>query len=344
MAALRQAPHFRHSVGVDEDVGALRRAVARLTASQSDVRVGEAELVATELGTNLIRHADGGGYVLYRPVGDGIELISVDHGPGMSPADIPPPVARTPPLPPFMTGGLAAGLASIRRMAVDFDFYSTRQGTVILSRLGATNPAGPWRYGAVNIPLGGIGESGDAWAVTADRSASAALVVDGLGHGPGAAEAARAAITIFDRQPVTDLVAFVERAHQAMRSTRGGVLGVCAIGPQRHEVTYAGIGDITGMVVYGGEGRRILGRPGTLGTYQRLPNIHLQRFPWEPGATLILTSDGIHGHWGPVDYPGLLDHDPAVVAATIHRDHGRVADDATVLVVHETAPRNSLSV
>jgi len=63
-------------------VGALRRAVARIAAAQPGLRAGEAEPVATEPGTNLLRHAHPGGYVLVRTAGDGIELLSVDHGPG----------------------------------------------------------------------------------------------------------------------------------------------------------------------------------------------------------------------------------------------------------------------
>jgi anti-sigma regulatory factor (Ser/Thr protein kinase) len=326
-----------HPIRVDEDVGALRRAVARTAVGQSGLRHGEAELVATELGTNLIRHARPGGYVLYRRAGHGIEVLSVDHGPGITPAGMRALKAQPGPEspPPFLVGGLTAGLAGIQRFATDFDCYSTPRGTVILARLGTTPAAaGGWRYGAVNTPLRGE-ESGDAWAV-APGPRPTALVVDGLGHGAAAAAAAHAAITEFDRHPA-DVGDFMRRAHEVMRGTRGGVLGMCVIDPRSGELTYAGVGNITGHVLHGGKTQHLLGRPGTLGTHLAPPSTHLQRCRWEAGATLVLVSDGIHSGWDLAGYPDLLDHDPAVVAAVLHRDHGRTTDDATVLVVHEMA-------
>ncbi|NGO40878.1 SpoIIE family protein phosphatase [Streptomyces ureilyticus] len=333
MAALSESEHRRHAVAAEEDVGALRRAVARMAAGQHAVRPGVAELVATELGTNLLRHAHPGGYVLARKAGDGIELLSVDHGPGMTAAALASsPVA----LPSSRGGGLKAGLSVVRRNAAEFDWYATRRGTVVYARLGAPAPAGHtgWLFGGVNVPLGGDGESGDAWAV-APGSRTAALVVDGLGHGPGAAAAARAAITTFDGAAVTDLDRLVRHTHEAMRATRGGVLGASLIDPGRGELAYAAVGNITGRVLTRGRSVHLLDRPGTLGTQLTLPAVRLQHGPWEPGSNLILVSDGIRSAWSLEDHPGLLDHHPAIIAAVLHREYGRATDDATVLVVRQ---------
>ncbi|MHB9858405.1 SpoIIE family protein phosphatase [Streptomyces sp. YIM S03343] len=326
--------------------------------TQSGVRPGAAELVATELGTNLLRHAMPGGYVLARKAGDGIELISVDGGPGMPatavsralsgqervvPAAVSVPGVPPAPPPPYRGGGLNAGLGVVRRQAAEFDLYSNRRGTVVYARLGSPPPTGSagrdggWRFGGVNIPYGGDGESGDAWAVTPGRTLSA-LVVDGLGHGPAAAVAARAAVAEFERTPMTGLEPFVRHAHEVLRATRGGVLGVCLIDPVRGELGYAAVGNVTGRVVTGGHGTHLLDRPGTLGTHIPLPTIRVQHCPWQPGSTLILVSDGIRSGWTPApeDHPGLLRHHPAVVAAVLHREYGRPNDDATVLVVQQS--------
>jgi anti-sigma regulatory factor (Ser/Thr protein kinase) len=335
VAAVSEAEHRLCAVGAEEDVGALRRMVARMAAGQPGLRPGVAELVATELGTNLVRHADKGGYVLARRAGDGIELISVDRGPGMPAGALARDVDTA--TPPARGGGLSAGLNVVRRHAAEFDSYSTRRGTVVYARLGTADPrvAGRWRYGAVNVPCGGDGESGDAWAVAPDGRL-AAVVVDGLGHGPAAAVAARAAVTAFGHGPVTDLDTLVKRAHEAMRSTRGGVLGACLIDPGRGELSYAAVGNITGRVLTGGGTVHLLDRPGTLGTHLRLPTTRPQHCPWEPGTTLILASDGIRSGWELEEHPRLLEHHPSVVAAVLHRDHGRSTDDATVLVVRGT--------
>jgi hypothetical protein len=341
-----------------------------MAVTQTGLRPGTAELVATELGTNLLRHAMPGGYVLARKAGDGIELISVDSGPGMPATAVaralstaaPAAPARSargpffglPPAPPqpYRGGGMNAGLSVVRRQAAEFDLYSDRHGTVVYARLGSTPPTGSappgggWRFGGVDIPYGGDGESGDAWAVAPDRTL-AALVVDGLGHGPAAAVAARAAVAEFERTPVTGLEQFVRHAHEVLRATRGGVLGVCLIDPVGGELSFAAVGNVTGRVVpgggggarhgTGGSGTHLLDRPGTLGTHIPLPTIRLQRCPWQPGSTLILVSDGIRSGWShvPEEHPGLLGRHPSVVAAVLHREYGRPNDDATVLVVQQ---------
>ncbi|WP_329267861.1 SpoIIE family protein phosphatase [Streptomyces sp. NBC_01451] len=309
-----------------------------MTAGQHALRPGVAELVATELGTNLLRHAHPGGYVLARNTGDGIELLSVDHGPGMTAGALAPSAdgASSVVLPSSRGGGLKAGLNVVRRNAAEFDWYATRRGTVIYARLGTPAPAGQpgWRFGGVNVPLGGDGESGDAWAVV-PGARTAALVVDGLGHGPGAAAAARAAITTFQGAAVTDLDRLVQHAHGAMRGTRGGVLGACLIDPGRGEFAYAAVGNITGRVLTGGRYTHLLDRPGTVGTQLSLPTVRLQHGPWEPGSTLVLVTDGIRSAWSLEDHPRLLEQHPAIIAAVLHREYGRGTDDATVLVVRQ---------
>ena len=44
---------------------------------------GRAAVVASEMATNLVKHA-GGGCLLVRPLSDGIDLLAVDQGPGMA--------------------------------------------------------------------------------------------------------------------------------------------------------------------------------------------------------------------------------------------------------------------
>ena len=245
MGALSEQVHRRHAVRVAEDVGALRRAAAAMAATLDGVRPGHAELAATELATNLTRHATSGGYVLLRSAGNAIELIAVDGGPGMPPASLPlgRSGAAAPPARPALdaaspgsrspgAGSLGAGLAGVERLACDFDWYSSPLGTVILTRVGApaATPAGRFRWGGVNVPLSGAGESGDGWAVAAGQRLGVAMV-DGLGHGPAAATAAAAAISAFHAAPPGDPAAYLRRAHEAMLGTRGGVLAACEIDP-----------------------------------------------------------------------------------------------------------------
>ncbi|MBG0812617.1 SpoIIE family protein phosphatase [Planomonospora sp. ID82291] len=387
MGALTQAEHQRHVIAAEEDVGAVRRAVAATARRLPCLREGEAELVVTELATNVLRHARAGGYVLHRPSGEGLELLAVDRGPGgvlpgvprwavpgLDGGPGPQPSGGRPAwgsgpgpgagpggglgtglgaapgagpgtgLGAAPGGGLGVGLGAVRRRASAFDCYSGPGGTAVLVRIGPCAPtaAGTWRWGGVNVPLGGAGESGDAWAVAADGHLTV-LVADGLGHGPAAAEASRAAVAALEhpaapgRPPATGLDGLVRRAHEAMRGTRGGVIGVCAIGPDA--LSFAGIGNIAGRLLPAGETPRrshgLLSHHGTLGVQLAPPRTRVSAHVWGPGAVLVVTSDGITSRCDPLAYPGLLERDPAVVAAVLQRDHGRDGDDSTVLVVRD---------
>jgi hypothetical protein len=290
------------------------------------VRRAVVEFVATELAMNLVQHTSAGGYVLYRPSAGGVELLGIDRGPGLKANGA--SVSRL---------GFGVGLGVIQRVASSFDLYSTERGTVVLARLCtrelATAPS--FRWGAVNVPRGGDGVSGDGWSVADQDTGIAVLLVDGLGHGEGAHEASQISLTVFSRRPPTDLPEFICRVHKALGPGRGAVLGVCAIDAAADRLTYAGVGNISARLLTGESSRMLLNREGTLGTHVPLLDVDVNALDWSPGAILVLASDGVRSHWSLDAYPQLLQHDPTVVAATLYRDHVRTTDDATVLCVKD---------
>ena len=353
------AQHDKFVVSTDEDVGALRRGVAEAAARTLGTRAPRAALAATELGTNLLRHGTGG-YVLVRPLVTGLELLAVDSGPGMptgagtlgtvpqaGPVGSDPAsnAASNPGRGPVR--GLGIGLSAVRRAATVFDLYSsarggsTPAGTVVLARFLEGPPQPGWcRWGAVNVPIEEGGMSGDGWAVSDLPFLLSVLVVDGLGHGREAGEAAAAAASAFAANPSENLEELVRRAHEAMRGTRGGVLALCSVNPALGELRYGAIGNVAGMLLHDGTSQRLLGRDGTLGTSLAPPSPRVYSYPWSPGTVLMLASDGLRSSWDPLAYPGLLSHDPAVIAAVLQRDYGRPNDDATVLVVCDLRASN----
>lgn len=345
------AAHRRFRVETEEDVGALRRAVRAQAAGLPELADGDADLVAVELATNILRHA-GGGYVLTRIGIGGVELVAVDRGPGLPPAareTLAAPHRAAPQLsPPAGTGrgpglgpGLGVGLSAIRRRAKVFDYHSDDRGTVFLARLGAVADQGPWSWGGINVPMGGEGPSGDAFAIAAGRRLCAVLV-DGIGHGPDAAVAAHAALAAladdsgrFDDgvAPEAWLTGFIADAHHGLRGTRGAVLGVCVIDPQARQAVFCGIGNITGRIHTVTASPHLLSHPGTLGAEAAPPRTRPTAYPWTPVTTLVMASDGIDTRWDPADHPGLTRRHPTVIAAVLHRDHARGRDDAAMLVV-----------
>jgi anti-sigma regulatory factor (Ser/Thr protein kinase) len=119
---------------------------AVMTAETAAVRAGlrpteraACALTATELATNLARHARGGRLVVTAtdpgPYAR-VQLASVDDGPGI------------PDLPAAMADGystmnsLGGGLGACRRAAGAFDVYAGGTGTVVLARIGPGSRTG----------------------------------------------------------------------------------------------------------------------------------------------------------------------------------------------------------
>lgn len=346
MDPLRQPTHVRFAITEEADIGALRRRLRQFAVRLGvDQRLAQAELVATELATNLLRHAKPGGWILARPLPpSSIELIAVDRGPGLPDGEHHPggsarlgtrhaPRTRT-----GWPGELGAGLDVIRRGASHFDLHTgPGAGTVVLAAVDLSEPdhpersISPGRRGWAGVSVG-LGEAcGDGWAVVELRDGLAVAVVDGLGHGPLASEAADAALRAFAAAP-DDLDRFVLRAHQAMLPTRGGVVAVCRLYPHRDELQYRVVGNISGRVVAPHQTRSLPAPPGTLGTQATPPRATTGCLPWPAGAVLLLWSDGLRSGIEPPD-PALLHHDPAVLAALLHRDYTREHDDATIVAV-----------
>jgi hypothetical protein len=163
------------------------------------------------------------------------------------------------------------------------------------------------------------------------------LVVDGLGHGPAAATAARAATSAFAAASDEDLEALAHRIHDAMRSTRGGAAALCRLDRLRGCAEFVGVGNVVGRLL-GGDGSQVmLSHNGTLGTELTAPRIRRMRYELDGGAALVMSSDGVRDGFELAAHPGLLEHDPVVVAAVIHRECTRGTDDATVVVVRPMA-------
>jgi anti-sigma regulatory factor (Ser/Thr protein kinase) len=326
-------------IAVDDlsHVGAARRmadAVARASALD-ETRRGAVNLVATEASTNLARHARDG--VLFvqstAPIGmDGVELIAADRGPGMH--DLERALTDG-----FTTGNtLGTGLGAISRQADELDIYSVPgQGTILAARVFAAPERTAPRHhlldiGAVCLPMAGETACGDGWAVVQGADRAVILLVDGLGHGPNAAEAADTAIAAFQAASGGAPAEIVAGLHQSLRSTRGAALAVAEVTPTADGATvrYCGVGNTVAALLSAVDAPRSLpSMNGTAGLQVRA--MHEVTLPWTRGNVLALHTDGITTRWRADAYRGILAHHPTVLATALQRDHTRGRDDATVL-------------
>ena len=316
---------LRHVIDDDSKVGEARRAAQALANFEFDAQTaGRVAIVATELANNLMRHA-GGGEILIQTLGTegatALEVMAIDRGPGMH--DVTRCMADG-----YSTIGTpGTGLGAVRRLADEFDIYSMPgEGTVVMARFGTELAV---RFGAICVPMPGEVDCGDAWHLVSHDGRTAIIVVDGLGHGTFAADAARAGIGAFTASPWEQPQQLMLLAGAAMTSTRGGAAACALLQSQR--VSYSGIGNISGALISRDKSQGLVSHAGTLGMQLR----RAQQFEHErpAGTLLVMHSDGVSARWSYKDRPDLFAHHPAIIAAVIYRDHGRERDDATVVVV-----------
>lgn len=330
-------------------------------------RTDAAALVATELATNLLKHAQGGQLLVEavsapggRAEGLMVQIAAVDHGPGMS--DVPAALDDG-----FSTAGsLGAGLGTCRRLADDFDLHSAPgRGTVALARIGGapasrggrdagggrtgTGPAGEGgadaplgvRVGGVNVPFRGAECSGDAWTCVRADDLLTLMLADGLGHGPEAALASTAAVEEVRRSAHLPPAELLRRLDDALRGTRGAAVAVAQLDVRAGRLRFAGIGNVGARLREGDSWRHLLSRPGIVGAH-RPSTLHEAEASWAPDRLLVLHSDGLPSRWAPPADPRLLSADPALTAAVTVRDAGSsarpVRDDTAVAVLSPTPP------
>lgn len=297
----------------------------------------QVSIVVTEACTNLLKHA-GEGEILVRAVSEDIstpatlEVLALDQGPGMRNLD---QCLRD----GFSTGGSPGqGLGAIVRLSSTADFYSEDgRGVAVLARWSAvplrsaTPTQAMLQIGAVNVPKPGQEVCGDSWGAEQTEDECTILLADGLGHGLEAKTASMEAVRMLREAPELSPGALVERAHQALRSSRGAAVAVAHIDRQRGKLVFSGIGNIAGHIYAGTRaGQHLVSVNGTAGFQTQ--RIREFGYSWPENGILVLYSDGLASNTSVEAHPGLALRDPALIAGVLYRDFSRRNDDATAIV------------
>jgi anti-sigma regulatory factor (Ser/Thr protein kinase) len=316
-------------VEVTSAASAVRRAAERLAAQLNlgEQRTADLAIVAAELASNLVKHANEG-LLLLRPVRAderaGVELIAIDAGPGMADLDRSATDGHS------TAGTLGIGLGAIVRQASWFDAHSVpNRGTTLAVQIWPDPPPKPFWAAGVNRPLAGEAVSGDGFAIRVRDGRHQVLLCDGLGHGSLAAAATAAALNAFRAAPAVPPAEVVEHLHRSIRHTRGAALAVAELDVPAAVVRFAGLGNVAGAVLDGESRRGMVSLPGIAGHQRR--TVREYQYPFGPGSTVVMHSDGVTDRWRLADYPGLLGRAPVLLAATVLRDAGIRRDDACVL-------------
>ena len=185
-------------------------------------------------------------------------------------------------------------------------------------------------WGVACRPKQGQSISGDIYVVQETKNGQFLVgVIDGLGGGIAASQAAIVAAEIVQANGDIPLSEIFRKAHMALRSTRGVVMSLLRIENHQHKVEYTGVGNI-GIQVHSSHPIKPISKNGILG--YRLPSLLHLDYTFDVGDTFVLYSDGISSRFNlgnSID----LTLAPQSLADTILLQHGKTTDDVTVVVV-----------
>lgn len=325
--------HVTRVVAVDEttQVGQVRREALAMAQQLGfdETDGGRVALAASELASNVLRHGGGGRVLLSVVQGEGargIEIHTVDAGPGFQLAQ---GLVEG-----YSTGGSQGlGLGAVRRQAALLDAWSDSRGTVVVARIyPARAPARvDVAYGALRLPMRGELACGDAWHLAMRDGQVCVTLIDGLGHGLPATDAALAGTRAAGALGVAAPVQVLEAMHRAMAGTRGGAAAVVCAPTAGGELAVAGVGNISAALHEPETVRGLASLPGIVGVqYRKAQAFHVHA---AAGSLLVMHSDGLQSRWRLSDYPGLQQRHPALVVAVLQRDFDRGRDDACIVAL-----------
>jgi len=186
-------------------------------------------------------------------------------------------------------------------------------------------------FGVAARPATGETLSGDDFIVELSDEIALVAVVDGLGHGPEAADATSRAVEYLREHAAQPLVPLVEGCHRALRKTRGVVLAIARLEEAGRALSWVGVGNVEARVFRSGRewGKSdTLLMPGGVVGYQ-IPALRPRSLGLGRGDLLVMATDGIQS-----GYPNALKPTQNVQASadSVLADYGNESDDALVLV------------
>lgn len=326
----------------ESDVGAARRAARAVAAAMgfTPQTCEEIALAMTELATNLIKHARGGGTLTLTPLEERgrimLEIQSLDAGPGIRDVELALGDRYS------TVGSRGTGLGAVNRLMDEFDIASPRgSGTRIVCRkwlreYTASARSCPLAFGVASRPRTMGEANGDAFVVHQWAESVLVGVIDGLGHGQFAHRAAQTARQYVESHFDLPLDQIFRGSGRACRATRGVVMALARFDWGKGRLTFASVGNIAARVFPRSESFSFAIRRGVIGL--NAPSAVVTEHAWPPEHVLVLHSDGVSTHWGWQDFPRWTERAAAVMAQELLHARAKKEDDATVIVVRGLLP------
>lgn len=182
--------------------------------------------------------------------------------------------------------------------------------------------------GGARRSLNGDQECGDAYAWWRTQAQWTICLVDGLGHGPKAAQAAQAALVLAEAQraePPDEMIGAIDRG---IRWTRGAAIAVAQVDPASRTLRYCGVGNVR-AALFGDPAIRFEGTPGIVGAGVRPLTTDIES--WRDGDLLVLWTDGFSARLDLDDGCLRLRGDPEALATRLIDHFSTRRDDAGVV-------------
>jgi negative regulator of sigma-B (phosphoserine phosphatase) len=194
--------------------------------------------------------------------------------------------------------------------------------------------SGPIEWAVAERPHMGQSESGDRYLALGTGDGGLVAVVDGLGHGAEAADAAKGAVRSLERHANEPILSLVKNCHRNLTGTRGAVVSLAVFSAREDTMTWLGVGNVEGLLLRANataNPRRelLLLRGGVVGVH--LPALAAGMVTIAPGDMLIFATDGVQSDFVNETLPQR--DSPQAMADYILARWGRQTDDSLVLVV-----------
>jgi negative regulator of sigma-B (phosphoserine phosphatase) len=191
------------------------------------------------------------------------------------------------------------------------------------------------KYGVYHRAKVGYEISGDAYLIKEYTNGMLVCLVDGLGSGPMAAEAAQVAVDSVASLYQAPLPQILTSCHNAMRGTRGAVMALVRIDTEARELAFLGVGNVE-FHAWSAEPMRPISFGGIVGS--RLPSLREFHFVYTPGDLIILHTDGISRRFVLDNFvEHLRPASPQCLAKAIADNYAKRTDDVTLVVVSSTS-------
>jgi hypothetical protein len=173
--------------------------------------------------------------------------------------------------------------------------------------------------------------NGDAWTVQQRGGVQRITLIDGLGHGPTAAEAADTAVAALEGAPELTAVEALSLCHAVLAKTRGAAVSIADIDLEKRNITFVGIGNVEGILRSGGRDQHLVPLRGIAGS--AAPRVRAFDFALSEEWLLLMHSDGISSRVSLTDRDIPVDSESArLLADDLLTQWGRERDDATLVI------------